>query len=84
MDEESRKMWESLNNLEKAENLYGPGRNPFEVPFGPTTGCLSTIQVMSFVDSVETDQNIIAHINVCRSCREWVARFKLRRSKNGE
>ena len=81
MDEYSKKMWENLNNLEKTEKLFGPGKNPFETPFGPTPQCLSTHQVMVFIEGGENDINIIQHLNHCKSCTRWVARMKKRCSK---
>lgn len=69
-------MKDELNIWKKIDEMPGGGRDPFTTPVGPTKECLSSNQVVSFVENGETDLGIIEHLNRCKACHERVERLK--------
>lgn len=70
MSEKTKKLWEKIDSMPSGD------RNPFETPFGPTNECLTSGQVVSFVENRETDSKIIRHIKHCKPCSMRILRFK--------
>lgn len=60
----------------KIDESPGGDKNPFETPFGPTSECLSSNQVVEFVKNNETDSSTTDHLNYCTECRDRIVRFK--------
>ncbi len=68
---DNKKLWE------KIDKMPGGDRDPFETPIGPTEECLSSDQVVSFVEKGESDVNIKHHLDNCKNCSNRVKWFKI-------
>lgn len=61
---------------DKISRSSGGDKNPFDTSVGPTEECLSSVQVVNFVDEGEIDEGVRRHLYECRECRQTVSRFK--------
>lgn len=63
-----------LDNLLKAEELYGPGEDPFLTRVGPTPDCFSSNDVVRMfrLGALERD---VEHVRTCNFCRDRVEAF---------
>ena len=60
----------------KVEKMSGGNKDPFDTPIGPTGACLSTKDLVSFVEGGENDPDTVQHLANCQPCRDWLARYK--------
>ena len=76
-DDNSRKNLEKPVKTLDLEKIPGGDLNPFETPVGPTNECLSSNQVVSFIDGGEIGPDVLRHLSSCKSCRERISQLKI-------
>lgn len=69
-------MNDDLNLFEKLGKMPGGDQDPFDTPLGPTEECLTSNQVVVFIQHDKDDPGIARHLENCESCRDRMKRFE--------
>jgi hypothetical protein len=62
--------------LDAMERLLPRTSIPFQTPLGPTDKCLSSTQIVSFIEGGEVSQDVVNHLDGCEICQEILIRSK--------